>query len=113
MELPHVQAAQEEAARSLADMVRDKFSSEEFPRMAVRCEIVTGPLLKPSLYGSRALERIEAHSIAPGNGGYGLMFRFAQRVRVIFSLPRNEAGAAPFDNRLPSFETRFPQCIIM
>ena len=35
MELPHVQAAQEEAARSLADMVRDKFSSEAFPRMAV------------------------------------------------------------------------------
>ena len=63
MELPRVQAAQEEAARSLADMVRDKFR-RRFPKWLFRCEIVTGPLLMPSLYGSRALERIEAQSIA-------------------------------------------------
>ena len=46
MELPHVQAAQEEAARSLADMVRDKFSSEAFPRMAVKVRDCYGPVVE-------------------------------------------------------------------
>jgi hypothetical protein len=46
MELPHVQAAQEEAARSLADMVRDKFSSEAFPRMAVQVRDCYGPVVE-------------------------------------------------------------------
>ena len=40
MELPHVQAAQEEA-----DMVR-KFSSEAFPRMAVQVRDCYGPVVE-------------------------------------------------------------------
>ena len=32
-------------------------AARRFPEWLFRCEIVTGPLLKPSLYGSRALER--------------------------------------------------------
>ena len=49
-----------------------------FPEWLFRSEIVAGPLLKPSLYGSRALERIEAR-LRHGDGGYGLLFQLAQR----------------------------------
>ena len=111
MELPHVQAAQEEAARSLADMVRDKFR-RRFPKWLFRCEIVTGPLLMPRLYGSRALERIEAQSIAARQRRLRAHVPI-RATRAGYLSFRNEAGAGPLDKRLRSFETRFPQCIIM
>jgi hypothetical protein len=40
MELPHVEAAQIEAAHSLADMVRDKINSQPFFLMAIQGAVV-------------------------------------------------------------------------
>jgi hypothetical protein len=46
MELPHLRAAQEEAARSLADMVRDNFSSEASSQLAVQVRDCYGPVVE-------------------------------------------------------------------
>jgi hypothetical protein len=46
MELPHVEAAQMEAARSLANMVRDKVDSLPFSLMAVHVRDSDGPVVE-------------------------------------------------------------------
>jgi hypothetical protein len=45
-ELPHVKAAQEEAARSLADLARDKIGCEPFCPMTVQVRDRDGPVVE-------------------------------------------------------------------
>ncbi|WP_374762700.1 DUF6894 family protein [Bradyrhizobium japonicum] len=46
MELPHVEAAQIEAARSLANLVGDKADSQPFSLMAVQVRDSDGPVVE-------------------------------------------------------------------
>jgi hypothetical protein len=46
MEFPHVEAAQMEAARSLANLVRDKVNSQPFSLMAIQVRDSDGPVVE-------------------------------------------------------------------
>ena len=46
MELPHVEAAQVEAARSLADIVRHKSNSQPFALMSIQVRDNDGPVVE-------------------------------------------------------------------
>jgi hypothetical protein len=46
IELPHVEAAQIEAARSLADLVRDKIDSQPFTFMSIQVRDSDGPIVE-------------------------------------------------------------------
>jgi hypothetical protein len=65
MELPHVEAAQVEAARSLADIVLNKSNSQPFTLMSIRSGTMTGLWSKPSLYGNYSDEGIDKTHFVP------------------------------------------------
>ena len=46
IELPNVEAAQEEAARSLADMVKEDLHNETFSNVSVQVRDSEGPILE-------------------------------------------------------------------
>lgn len=46
LEFPHVEAAQEEAAHSLADLVRDKIRDQPYCHMAMEVRDEAGPVLE-------------------------------------------------------------------
>jgi hypothetical protein len=46
IELPHVEAAQMEAARSRANLVRDKVASQPFSLMAIQVRDSDGPVVE-------------------------------------------------------------------
>jgi hypothetical protein len=48
MELPNVEAAQEEAARSLADMTRDRIRSKPRWHVAIEVRYDNGPVVEAS-----------------------------------------------------------------
>jgi hypothetical protein len=50
MELPDVEAAQEEAARSLADLARDKIRRVPSSRLAIEVRNYDGPVFEASFH---------------------------------------------------------------
>jgi hypothetical protein len=46
LELPHVEAAQDEAAQSLADMARDRIRRTPFSHMAIEVRDSDGPVVE-------------------------------------------------------------------
>jgi hypothetical protein len=48
MELPDVEAALEEAARSLADLARDRIRGQPYRRMAIEVRDIDGPVVEVS-----------------------------------------------------------------
>ena len=46
MDLPHVEVAQEEAARSLADMIRDNISGQRLRHVAIEVRDQNGPVFE-------------------------------------------------------------------
>jgi hypothetical protein len=50
MELPDIEAAQEEAARSLADLARDHIRRQPSCRMAIEVRDSNGPVLEASFF---------------------------------------------------------------
>jgi hypothetical protein len=57
LELPDIEAAQVEAARSLADMVRDKISSQPFCLMAIQVRDNDGPVIEAKFVWELLLKR--------------------------------------------------------
>jgi hypothetical protein len=54
VDLPHVEAAQEEAARTLADLACQRIRGLLFHQMAVEVRDLDGPVLKPTSLGDHS-----------------------------------------------------------